>query len=88
MRTRLNKSYCRYGQRWQVETVYSMIKRRLGSAVNGRTYWSQCRELILLAITHNVMILYAFIGFLQSMSGPFVLPLFCALCSVQKGPDS
>ena len=70
MRTRLNKSYCRYGQRWQVETVYSMIKRRLGSAVNGRTYWSQCRELILLAITHNVMILYAFIGFLQSRTGP------------------
>ena len=71
MRSRLNKSYCRYGQRWQVETVYSMIKRRLGSAVSGRTYWSQCRELFLLAITHNVMILYASIAFLQSSPDTF-----------------
>jgi hypothetical protein len=47
----------RYGQRWQVETVFSMIKRNLGSALNGRSYWSQCRELMLLAITHNIMII-------------------------------
>jgi len=46
----------RYGQRWQVETVFSMIKRNLGSALGGRSYWSQCRELMLLAITHNIMI--------------------------------
>jgi hypothetical protein len=46
----------RYGQRWQVETVFSMIKRNLGSALNGRSYWSQCREMMLLAITHNIMI--------------------------------
>ncbi len=46
----------RYGQRWQVETVFSMIKRNLGSALHGRSYWSQCRELMLLAITHNIMI--------------------------------
>jgi hypothetical protein len=48
-----------YGQRWQDETVFSMIKRRQGSAVNARTYWSQCRTLMLKAITHNVLILYA-----------------------------
>ena len=46
----------RYGQRWQVETVFSMIKRNLGSALGGRSYWAQCRELMLLAITHNIMI--------------------------------
>ena len=45
-----------YGQRWQVETVNSMIKRRLGSALRARQYQSQCREIILKAITHNVMI--------------------------------
>lgn len=28
----------RYGQRWQVETVFSMIKRNLGSALRSRTY--------------------------------------------------
>jgi hypothetical protein len=46
----------RYGQRWQVETVNSMIKRLLGSALRARLYQSQCRETILRAITHNVMI--------------------------------
>lgn len=48
-----------YGQRWQVETAVSMIKRRQGSAVNARTYWSQCRALMLKAVTHNILILYA-----------------------------
>ena len=48
-----------YGQRWQVETVNSMIKRLLDSALTARTYWSQCREISLKAITLNVMILLA-----------------------------
>lgn len=46
-----------YRQRAQVETVMSMIKRRQGAAVRGATYHSQCRELRLMALTHNVMIL-------------------------------
>ena len=48
-----------YGQRWQDETVFSMIKRRQGSAVNATTYRSQCRGLMLKALTHNILILYA-----------------------------
>ncbi len=46
-----------YRQRAQVETVMSMIKRRQGSHVRGVTYHSQCRDLRLMALTHNVMIL-------------------------------
>jgi hypothetical protein len=46
----------KYGQRWQVETVNSMLKRRLGSALRARQYKTQCQETILRAITHNVMI--------------------------------
>jgi hypothetical protein len=34
-----------------------MIKRRLGSAVNARSYWSQCRALMLKAIAHNILLL-------------------------------
>src|SRR5262249_31920273 len=68
MKQRLNKGYGGYGQRWQSETVFSMIKRRLATAVQGRSYWSQCRELWLLSITHNLMILYIWRGFLQSSS--------------------
>ena len=54
MRRRFDKK--KYGQRWQTETVNSMIKRRLGSALRARGYWSQCREIILRVITHDVMI--------------------------------
>jgi Transposase DDE domain len=56
MKRRLNKDYCRYGQRWQSETGWSMLKRRLGSYVRGHTYWSQCRDLMLLAVTYNIML--------------------------------
>jgi hypothetical protein len=55
MQTRFDKK--RYGQRWQVETVVSMIKRRLGSATTGRSYWSRRRDLMLMVLTHNIMIL-------------------------------
>lgn len=55
MSTRFNRT--KYGQRWQVETVNSMIKRLQGSALRARRYWSQCREIMLKVITHNIMIL-------------------------------
>lgn len=45
-----------YGQRWQIETVNSMLKRNLGSFLRARNYWSQCREILLRLFTHNVMI--------------------------------
>ena len=57
MAIRFNKEL--YGQRWQVETVNSMVKRVLGSALRARSYWSQCRELMLRFLAHNVMILWA-----------------------------
>jgi len=56
MKQRLNKRYGKYGQRWQAETGFSMLKRRLATAVHARTYWAQCRELSLLAITYNIML--------------------------------
>jgi hypothetical protein len=71
MKRRLDKSYGSYGQRWQAETGFSMIKRRLTSTVNGRSYWSQCRALLLIAITYNVMLLYGVRGFLQSRTRTF-----------------
>ena len=61
----------KYGQRWQVETVNSMIKRMQGSALRSRCYWSQCREIVLRTITHNIMILHQTRPFLQSSPDPF-----------------
>jgi hypothetical protein len=46
-----------YGQRWQVETVNSMIKRNLGSALRAKTARRRSMELLLRVVTHNVMVL-------------------------------
>lgn len=54
MATRFNKKL--YGQRWQVETINSMLKRNLGSFLRTRTYWTQCKEISLRLFTHNVTI--------------------------------
>ena len=70
MKQRLNKHYGGYGQRWQMETGFSMVKRRLTSVVHARSYWSQCRELLLIGLTYNLMLIYAAVGFLQSRSDP------------------
>ena len=48
---------CGYTQRWQVETVNSMMKRNLGSALAGKTAWSRKRDLRLKALTHDLMVL-------------------------------
>ena len=56
MRRRLDKRYGGYGQRWQVETVNSMVKRRLAASVAGRGFPSQSRDGWLLALTLNLML--------------------------------
>ena len=57
LRTKRSRRRWGYGQRWQAETGFSMIKRRLAVYVAARSYWRQVRELWLLALTHNIMIL-------------------------------
>jgi hypothetical protein len=47
----------KYGQRWQVESVFSRHKRRLGSALTTRSKTTQRREILLRVLTHNLMIL-------------------------------
>lgn len=44
----------KYGQRWQIEATYSQDKRRFGSQIAATTYWSQCRELELRVLVHNI----------------------------------
>jgi hypothetical protein len=46
-----------FGQRWQVESVLSRFKRRLGSALRARTDPSRWGECHLRVLTHNLMIL-------------------------------
>lgn len=47
----------RYGKRWMIETLNSMLKKRLGSFLRARTYRSQMREIMLRLFTFNVLIL-------------------------------
>ena len=46
-----------YGQRWQIETAFSMLKRNLGCTLRARCHHSQAREIRLRILTHNLMIL-------------------------------
>ena len=48
-----------FGQRWQVESAFSRHKRRLGSALGGRSDESRERECQLRVLTHNLMLLAA-----------------------------
>ena len=86
MQTRFDEQ--KYRKRAQVETVMSMIKRRQGSYCKGKTYWSRCRELNLMVLTHNIMILLPTGTFLQSRtlylferekSTMSNVPLFCTV---------
>ena len=48
-----------FGQRWQAESAFSRHKRRLGSALTGRSDESRERECRLRVLTHNIMLLAA-----------------------------
>lgn len=51
---------CGYTQRWQVETVISMIKRNLGDELRGKTAESRKCDMLLKVLTHDLMIIRAF----------------------------
>jgi hypothetical protein len=59
MKEHWEKYQKQYGQRWQVETVNSMLKRLLGSALRAIKHWSRCREMVLRMLTLNIMIIAA-----------------------------
>jgi hypothetical protein len=56
MKQRFNRRL--YRKRAQVETVFSMIKRRWGTAVRARRFTTQEREMWLMVLTHNLAIFW------------------------------
>ena len=68
MKARLHTT--RYGQRWQVETVNSMLKRLLDSALRARKRWNQYREIVLRTLALNVMILRKLKVFYRATRSP------------------
>jgi hypothetical protein len=71
MKARLHTT--RYSQRWQVETVNSMLKRLLDSALRARKRWNQYREIVLRSLTLNLMILRQRRVFYRAGRGSFRL---------------
>jgi hypothetical protein len=57
LRSKQSRRRCGYTQRWQAETVVSMVKRNLGSALAGKTTNSRKRDMLLKVLTHDVMII-------------------------------
>ena len=45
-----------YTRRWQVETVMSMIKRNQGEELSGHGYHSRNRQMRMLAVVHNILL--------------------------------
>lgn len=60
-----------YRDRVQVETVMSMLKRRLAAFVRGRNCWSQRRDLRLKVLTHNIMLHLCVEIFYRAKATPF-----------------
>ncbi|MFN9342381.1 MAG: hypothetical protein ACK6A8_03285 [Planctomycetota bacterium] len=50
-----------------------MIKRRLGNHVRARSRWGQVRELALVVLTRNLMILGCSVLFYRAVLTPFLL---------------
>ena len=57
LRSKRSRRACGYTQRWQAETVVSMIKRNLGDELRGKTARSRKREMLLRVLTHDLMII-------------------------------
>jgi hypothetical protein len=56
MKTRFNDKA--YRKRPQVETGFSMMKRNLGDCLQGRTYHSRRRDMLLMVLVHNIAIVF------------------------------
>jgi len=79
MRRRFPKEL--YGQRWQIETTFSMLKRLLGSALRSRKRYAIDREIVLRALTINLMIvLRLLLSFQQSRT----VPIYPGSCYVDR----
>ncbi|MCH8824617.1 MAG: transposase [Planctomycetes bacterium] len=65
-----------YGQRWQVETVMFMLKQHQGAALTAHTYQTRRREMGLMAVTHNIMIIRSIKLFYKACLTPSFPPRY------------
>ncbi len=75
MKTRFNKKA--YRRRGQIETAISILKRNLGSALRGRSYWSRCRDLQLAPPSVLPSVLSPFSSFMRVLWLMSEVPFSC-----------
>jgi hypothetical protein len=46
------------------ETVNSMVKRKYDDTLHSKGYWSQCKEILLMAVVHNIERKISVFGFI------------------------
>jgi hypothetical protein len=56
LKTKASRRRCGYNRRYQAETVNSMMKRNLGSALGGKRAASRERDMLLKVLTHDLMV--------------------------------
>lgn len=56
LKTKESRKCCGYTQRWQVETVNSMMKRNLGSELRGKTAETRKQDMRLKTVVHDLMV--------------------------------
>ena len=66
-----------YGQRWQIEAAFSMLKRKLESALRRRRPFALNREVLLGVITFNLMLIRRHA---QSFQQSIAVPSFTLVC--------
>lgn len=59
-RTQLSRRFPKrlFGSRWQIESIFSRFKRKLGYALRATTEQSRASECLVRVMTYNLMILY------------------------------
>jgi hypothetical protein len=77
----------KYRQRWQVESVFSRFKRRLGYALRARNSESRAVECLLRVVTYNLMVVLLTFekSYLLSFSTKQIEYLKLKICGTAKG---
>jgi len=72
-----------YHQRSMSETVNSMLKRKYDDTLYTRSYWKQCKEIMLMAVVHNIERNISKISFIYwRMSTKLNFPLFLSILKI------
>ena len=77
-----------YGQRRQVETMIPMYRDHQGAALTAHAYHTRRREMGLMVVTRNILILRLIKLFYRAYLSRFPSPVFLPRIAINKYPNS